>query len=178
MLRSALFILTTLTAFAIGASGSATAAKHKSSGSSDVQSKAEAEITATKKLLESRENKSKTTTTETPATVAPPAPPNVGTTPNNRSSASTTDSTAALNKIQQYFMRHRTRASASATLPKGTQLNVGAQVPAGVPLFPMPADLMTQEPSDANYSYFVSGNSVVVVDSESKTIAGVYPTHH
>ena len=44
MLRSALFILTTLTAFVIGASGSATAAKHKSSGSSDVQSKAEARV--------------------------------------------------------------------------------------------------------------------------------------
>ena len=172
MLRSALFILTTLTALAIGASGPATAAKHSSS---DVQSKAEAEITATKKLLESRENKSKTTTTETPATVAPPAPPNVGTTPNNRSSASTTDSTAALNKIQQYFMRHRTRASASATLPKGTQLNVGAQVPTGVRLFPMPHDLMTHGTS--HYAYFVSGNSVVVVDSKSKTIAGVFPTH-
>ena len=175
MLRSALFILTTLTAFVIGASGSATAAKHKSSSSSDAQSKAEAEIAITKKLLESGENKSKTTTTETPATVAPPAPPNVGTTPNNSSSASTTGSTAALNKIQQYFMRHRTRASASATLPKGTQLNVGAQVPTGVRLFPMPHDLTTHGTS--HYAYFVSGNSVVVVDSKSKTIAGVFPTH-
>ena len=83
-----------------------------------------------------------------------------------------------LGTIQQYFAQHDAPATASATLPKGTQLNVGAQVPAGVPLFPMPADLMTQEPSDASYAYFVSGNSVVVVDSESKTIAGVFPTHH
>ena len=105
------------------------------------------------------------------ATVAPPTLPNVGAT-------TSTSSGNLLGTIQQYFAQHDAPATASATLPKGTQLNVGAQVPAGVPLFPMPADLMTQEPSDANYSYFVSGNSVVVVDSESKTIAGVYPTHH
>ena len=194
MLRPALFILTTLTAFAIGASGPATAAKHKSSSSSDVQSKAEAEIAITKKLLESGEDKGGTTTTQrrrqlTPATVPPPTPnvgtapapvatvppPNVGTT--NNSSSASTGSTATLGTIQQYFAQHDAPATASATLPKGTQLNVGAQVPTGVPLYPLPNDLKNQ-PTTSNYAYFVSGNSVVVVDSESKIIAGVYPTHH
>ena len=87
MLRSALFVLTTLTALAIGASGPATAAKHKSSSSSDVQSKAEAEIAITKKMLESVREKSETTTTKRRPprapdnTLRPPTPANVSTTP-------------------------------------------------------------------------------------------------
>jgi hypothetical protein len=180
MLRPALFVLTTFTALAIGAFGPATAAKHESSSSSDVQSGAEAEITITKQLLESREKNGGTTTTKrrrpgAPATtVAPPTPPNPGTTPNS-SSASTTGSAAVL-AIQQYFAQHDTPACPSATLPEGTQLNVGAQVPAGVPLFPLPYDLMTQVHT-GNYAFFVSGNSVVVVDSGSNTIAGVSAAH-
>jgi hypothetical protein len=119
----------TLTALAIGPP--AAAAKHNSSGSSDVQGKAEAEIATTKKILESTKGKPETTTTKrrrtarTGNTVPTPTP-------------LTTDSTVTLSTIQQYFAQHGAPASASAPLPEGTQLNAGVQAPAGVPLFPLP----------------------------------------
>jgi hypothetical protein len=167
----------TLTAFAIAASSPVAAVKHKSSGSSDAESEAEAEVAITKKLLESTEAKPETTegkpettttkrrrTTRTGSTVPTPTPP-------------TTDSTATLSTIQQYFAQHDDPAWASVTLPEGTQLNVGAQVPSGVAFVPLPYDLMPQMPSNAHYAYFVSGNNVVVIDADSNTIAGVFPTH-
>jgi hypothetical protein len=105
----------------------------------------------------------------TAATIPPPTPPNVGVTPS-------TSSGNLLGTIQQYFAQHDIPAPASATLPEGTQLNAGAQVPKGVSLFPLPYDLMFQMHT-AKYAYFVSGNNVVVVDADSNTIAGVFPAH-
>jgi hypothetical protein len=103
------------------------------------------------------------------AATIPPTPPNVGATPS-------TSSGNLLGTIQQYFAQHDIPAPASATLPEGTQLNAGAQVPRGVSLFPLPYDLMFQMHT-AKYAYFVSGNNVVVVDADSNTVAGVFPTH-
>jgi hypothetical protein len=53
-------------------------------------------------------------------------------------------------------------------------VSVGGTVPEGVALFPPPYDLASQL-SDSDFSYFVWGNNVVIVDGQTNVVQAIVP---
>lgn len=53
-------------------------------------------------------------------------------------------------------------------------VSVGGSVPESVALFPPPYDLASQL-SDSDFSYFVWGNNVVIVDGQTNVVTGIVP---
>src|SRR5262249_20180210 len=57
--------------------------------------------------------------------------------------------------------------------PANMQLSVGAQVPASVELYSLPANIQSQVPATKQYKYTVAQNQVVLVDPTNMKIVDV-----
>ena len=74
--------------------------------------------------------------------------------------------------IGAYFSQH---GAPVASIPASSvNVSVGSTVPNSVALFPPPYDLVSQI-SDPDFSYFVWGQNVVIVDGQTNVISAIVP---
>lgn len=57
--------------------------------------------------------------------------------------------------------------------PANLQVSVGAQIPASVELYPLPANVVAEVPATKLYKYTVAQNQVVIVDPTNMKIVDV-----
>ena len=74
--------------------------------------------------------------------------------------------------IGAYFAQHG--APVAAVPASSVNVSVGGTVPDNVALFPPPYDLVSQI-SDPDFSYFVSGQNLVIVDGETNVVSAIVP---
>jgi len=74
--------------------------------------------------------------------------------------------------IGAYFTQHG--ASVASIPTSSVNVSVGGTVPESVALFPPPYDLVSQI-SDPDFSYFVWGQNVVIVDGQTNVISAIVP---
>ena len=86
--------------------------------------------------------------------------------------ASPTSVTANLGTISAFFAGHGAPVSSVPT--NSVNVSVGAVLPASVALFPPPFGLLSQV-SDPNFLYFVWGQNVVIVDTDSHVVESIIP---
>jgi hypothetical protein len=106
----------------------------------------------------------------TTSKTAPPAPvESIQTTPDT---VTDTLSESSIGTITAYFAGH------GATIPpvptSSVNVSVGGTLPEGVPLFPLPIDLLSQLPN-GNFAYFFWGNNVVIADPETSVVDAIIP---
>ena len=74
--------------------------------------------------------------------------------------------------IGAYFAEHGAPVASVPT--SSVNVSVGGTIPENVALFPPPYDLANQV-SDADFLYFVWGQSVVIVDGQTNVVTGIVP---
>ncbi len=57
--------------------------------------------------------------------------------------------------------------------PANLQVTVGAQIPASIELYPLPANIVTEVPATKAYKYTVAQNQVVIVDPTNMKVVEV-----
>ena len=57
--------------------------------------------------------------------------------------------------------------------PANLQLSVGAQVPASIELYPLPANIVSEVPAAKPYKYTVAQNQVVLVDPTNMRVVEI-----
>jgi hypothetical protein len=84
----------------------------------------------------------------------------------------TTLGSGEVTMIGAYFAQH---GAPVASIPTGNiNVSVGGTVPDSVALFPPPYDLVNQV-SDPDFSYFVWGQNVVIVDGQTNVVSAIVP---
>jgi hypothetical protein len=107
-------------------------------------------------------------TTATATTNSPAAP----TLPDVSPAVTTTLGSGEVSMIGAYFAQH---GAPVASIPmSNVNVSVGGTVPDSVALFPPPYDLISQV-SDPNFSYFVWGQNVVIVDGQTDVVSAIVP---
>ena len=74
--------------------------------------------------------------------------------------------------IGAYFAQHG--APVASVPASSVNVSVGGTVPDNVALFPPPYDLVSQV-SDPDFSYFVWGQNVVIVDGQTNVVSAIVP---
>jgi len=74
--------------------------------------------------------------------------------------------------IGAYFAQHGAPVAAVPT--SSVNVSVGGTVPDSVALFPPPYDLVSQV-SDPDFSYFVWGQNLVIVDGQTNVVSAIVP---
>ena len=74
--------------------------------------------------------------------------------------------------IGAYFAQHGAPVASIPT--SNVNVSVGGTVPNSVALFPPPYDLVNQV-SDPDFSYFVWGQNVVIVDGQTNVVSAIVP---
>ena len=104
----------------------------------------------------------------TTAVTAPAAP----TLPDVSPAVTTSLGSGEVTMIGAYFAQH---GAPVASIPTSSvNVSVGGTVPESVALFPPPYDLVNQV-SDPNFSYFVWGQNVVIVDGQTNVVSAIVP---
>ena len=103
------------------------------------------------------------------ATVPSPAAPTL---PDVSPAVTTTLGSGEVTMIGAYFAQHGAPVSSVPT--SSVNVSVGGTVPDSVALFPPPYDLVSQV-SDPDFSYFVSGQNVVIVDGQTNVVSAIIP---
>ena len=104
----------------------------------------------------------------TTAVTAPAAP----TLPDVSPVVTTTLGSGEVTMIGAYFAQH---GAPVASIPTSSvNVSVGGTVPESVALFPPPYDLVNQV-SDPDFSYFVWGQNVVIVDGQTNVVSAIVP---
>jgi hypothetical protein len=98
-------------------------------------------------------------------TVPSPAAPTL---PDVSPAVTTTLGSGEVTMIGAYFAQHGAPVSSVPT--SSVNVSVGGTVPDSVALFPPPYDLVNQV-SDPDFSYFVSGQNVVIVDGQTNVVS-------
>jgi hypothetical protein len=101
------------------------------------------------------------------ATVPQPAAPTL---PDVSPVVTTALGSGEVTMIGAYFAQHGAPVASVPT--SSVNVSVGGTVPDNVALFPPPYDLVSQV-SDPDFSYFVWGQNVVIVDGETNTVSAV-----
>jgi hypothetical protein len=57
--------------------------------------------------------------------------------------------------------------------PANMQVSIGAQVPASIELYPLPANIVSEVPATKPYKYTVAQNQVVIVDPTNMKVVEV-----
>jgi len=84
----------------------------------------------------------------------------------------TTLGSGEVTMIGAYFAQH---GAPVASIPASSvNVSVGSTVPNSVALFPPPYDLVNQV-SDPDFSYFVWGQNVVIVDGQTNVVSAIVP---
>jgi hypothetical protein len=104
----------------------------------------------------------------TTAVTAPAAP----TLPDVSPVVTTTLGSGEVTMIGAYFTQHG--ASVASIPTSSVNVSVGGTVPESVALFPPPYDLVNQV-SDPDFSYFVWGQNVVIVDGQTNVVSAIVP---
>ena len=74
--------------------------------------------------------------------------------------------------IGAYFAQH---GAPVASIPTSSiNVSVGGTVPESVALFPPPYNLVNQV-SNSDFSYFVWGQNVVIVDGQTNVVSAIFP---
>ena len=102
-------------------------------------------------------------------TVPSPAAPTL---PDVSPAVTTTLGSGEVTMIGAYFAQHGAPVSSVPT--SSVNVSVGGTVPDSVALFPPPYDLVNQV-SDPDFSYFVSGQNVVIVDGQTNVVSAIIP---
>jgi hypothetical protein len=102
-------------------------------------------------------------------TVPSPAAPTL---PDLSPAVTTTLGSGEVTMIGAYFAQHGAPVSSVPT--SSVNVSVGGTVPDSVALFPPPYDLVNQV-SDPDFSYFVSGQNVVIVDGQTNVVSAIIP---
>ena len=66
-----------------------------------------------------------------------------------------------------------TKEKVKSPPPANLQASVGAQVPASIELYPLPANVVSEIPAAKSYKYTVAQNQVLIVDPTSMKIVDV-----
>jgi len=66
-----------------------------------------------------------------------------------------------------------TKEKVKSPPPANMALSIGAQVPASIELYPLPANVVSQVPATKSYKYTVAQNQVVLVDPTTMKIVDV-----
>ena len=104
----------------------------------------------------------------TTAVTAPAAP----TLPDVSPAVTTSLGSGEVTMIGAYFAQH---GAPVASIPTSSvNVSVGGTVPESVALFPPPYDLVNRV-SDPNFSYFVWGQNVVIVDGQTNVVSAIVP---
>jgi hypothetical protein len=102
-------------------------------------------------------------------TVTSPAAPTL---PDVSPVVTTTLGSGELSMIGVYFAQH---GAPVASIPTSSvNVSVGSTVPNSVALFPPPYNLVNQV-SDPDFSYFVWGQNVVIVDGQTNVVSAIVP---
>ena len=108
-----------------------------------------------------------------PASTTPVTAPASPTLPETFSPVVTTSlGSGEVQMIGAYFAQNGAPVASIAT--SSVNVSVGGTVPESVALFPPPYDLASQL-SDTDFSYFVWGNNVVIVDGETDVVQAIVP---
>lgn len=108
-----------------------------------------------------------------PASTTPVTAPASPTLPETFSPVTTTGlGSGEVQMIGAYFAQNGAPVASIAT--SSVNVSVGGTVPESVALFPPPYDLASQL-SDTDFSYFVWGNNVVMVDGETDVVQAIVP---
>ena len=116
-----------------------------------------------------------------PPTPTPPSPaasiaavpqPAAPTLPDVSPVATTALGSGEVTMIGAYFAQHGAPVAAVPT--SSVNVSVGGTVPDNVALFPPPYDLVSQV-SDPDFSYFVWGQNVVIVDGQTNVVSAIVP---
>jgi hypothetical protein len=102
-------------------------------------------------------------------TITSPAAPTL---PDVDPVVTTTLGSGEVTMIGAYFAQH---GAPVASIPASSvNVSVGSTVPNSVALFPPPYDLVNQV-SDPDFSYFVWGQNVVIVDGQTNVVSAIVP---
>jgi hypothetical protein len=102
-------------------------------------------------------------------TITSPAAPTL---PNVDPVVTTTLGGGEVSMIGEYFAQH---GAPVASIPTSSvNVSVGSTVPNSVALFPPPYNLVNQV-SDPDFSYFVWGQNVVIVDGQTNVVSAIVP---
>jgi hypothetical protein len=111
-----------------------------------------------------------------PPTPAPTTAPSISqgppTLPESSTVVTTTLGGGEASMIGTYFAQHGAPVSSVPT--SSVNVSVGGTVPDSVALFPPPYDLVNQV-SDPNFSYFVWGQNLVIVDGQTNVVSAIVP---
>jgi len=99
---------------------------------------------------------------------SPMSPPSATT---GRSSQATPLQLSAKQKTE--IFQTVTKEKVKSPPPANMALSIGAQVPASIELYPLPANVVSQVPAAKSYKYTVAQNQVVLVDPTSMKIVDV-----
>ena len=66
-----------------------------------------------------------------------------------------------------------TKEKVKSPPPANLQLSVGAQVPASIELYPLPANVVSEVPAAKQYKYTVAQNQVVLVDPTNMKVVEI-----
>ncbi len=66
-----------------------------------------------------------------------------------------------------------TKEKVKSPPPANMQVSVGAQVPASIELYPLPANVVSEVPATKSYKYTVAQNQVLIVDPTNMKIVDV-----
>jgi len=66
-----------------------------------------------------------------------------------------------------------TKEKVKSPPPANMQVSVGAQVPASIELYPLPANVVSEVPAAKSYKYTVAQNQVLIVDPTNMKIIDV-----
>ncbi|MEZ0281339.1 hypothetical protein [Methyloceanibacter sp.] len=104
----------------------------------------------------------------TAPSIAQPAP----TLPEDSTVVTTSLGSGEASMIGAYFAEHGAPVASVPT--SSVNVSVGGTIPENVAVFPPPYDLANQV-SDADFLYFVWGQSVVIVDGQTNVVTGIVP---
>lgn len=111
-----------------------------------------------------------------PPTASPTTAPSISqpapTLPEDSTVVTTSLGSGEVSMIGAYFAEH---GAPTASVPTSSvNVSVGGTIPENVALFPPPYDLANQV-SDADFLYFVWGQSVVIVDGQTNVVTSIVP---
>ena len=66
-----------------------------------------------------------------------------------------------------------TKEKVKSPPPANMQVSIGAQVPASIELYPLPANVVSEVPAAKSYKYTVAQNQVLIVDPTNMKIIDV-----
>ena len=104
-----------------------------------------------------------------------PMPP-AGSAPAQRAPAASSQNSAALQLSaaqKTAIFQSVTKEKVKTPPPANMQVSVGAQIPASIELYPLPANIVSEVPATKAFKYTVAQNQVVIVDPTNMKVVEI-----